>query len=621
MRGRIDGMSGEVLRAWAWDPDRPEFRVPVRLVIDDTASETLIADAPRQDLRSSGIGDGAHGVRFVVPLRLFNNSTRWVSLRTTNEQGLDVELDRREITLAQRAHVLDGRVENLRRGRCRGWIWCPSEPDLRIAVEALWKGAVVGTAVADRPRRDLLAAGVGDGAHGFEIPIPGSVWQFPDDDFLKVVTTDGYLLGSVQLPTNQVLKSLVDLGRQAERDGDQRSAIKNLDEALRLSPDNVDALWVRARIAAGQGDTEKARQLARQAFELHPSHARAVVILGRLAYTEGNYEEALDFWRQVKPTDSAYRESLIKSGRSFQRLERYVEMLSPARTAVALNPDDADAHQLLAEAYLAIGSAPLAMRHFKQLEKIKPGDKKAATQLQKLSAQQAFRDPPVPLEIIENPTLKTWDGPAEGRVSAPTEITTGVLLGPADRRGAVHFLVMEPQEFRAGNLPHYGLRVTADRTPAELAFRMRADAAENLADGIKLSAEVRSIGQAAPIDILLVLRVPGRPETRRLLLSLEATKRAKLKSFDCILSGTELASLKSGDAWLVLRVAANCTAVLRAPRPMLKIVSRKIDLMEGPEGPRLDAFEMVRLMRHTELQDTNGGENEMPVTALGEIVE
>lgn len=594
MQGRIDGMSGEVLRAWAWDPSRPSERLRTQLIIDGIESDVIVADAPRQDLRIAGIGDGVHGIRFTVPGRLFSNVAREVSLHVIGEDDRVIELDRRQISFSQRTHLFDGRVENFRRGRCVGWVWTPIDTQQRIAVEAVWNGKVVGAAIADRMRGDLLAAGIGDGAHGFEISLPGSIWQFADTDAsLTVQTTEGHVIGTVRLPANDVLKSLVDVGRQAEREGDHRSAIKNLDEALRLSPDNVDALWVRARVAAGQGDTEKARALARQAFDLHPSHARAVVILARLAYNEGNYEEALDFWRQVRPGDSAYRESLIKAGRSLQRLNRHIEILPLARQALQLNPEDMDAHQLMADTHASLGSLALAAQHLRAIEKVKPNDKKISSQLQKFSAPERSAPAPVPLEILENPTLNSWEGPAEGIVAAPTEVTRGVFLRPADRRGQVNYRVTEPQEFRAGDLPHYGLALTADRTPAELGFRLTSDASRLISDGLQLYMEVRSIGEEpATVEVVLLLRAPGRQDVRRTLLSIDANPRARLLTFALVLSESERSFFNVGEGWLMLRLSANRSAVLRAPRPLLKIAADAFE-MRGPESPALDALALV----------------------------
>jgi hypothetical protein len=68
--------------------------------------------------------------------------------------------------------VVDGRLEGLVDGRAIGWAWSPQSPLERIWVAVLIDGEPVGSAMADMAREDLLAAGIGDGAHGFAIRIP-----------------------------------------------------------------------------------------------------------------------------------------------------------------------------------------------------------------------------------------------------------------------------------------------------------------------------------------------------------------------------------------------------------------------------------------------------------------
>ena len=57
----------------------------------------------------------------------------------------------------------------------RGWAWDPMFPDQPISVEVLVDGVPAGTVAADRLRPELVAAGKGDGRHGFAWPVPASV--------------------------------------------------------------------------------------------------------------------------------------------------------------------------------------------------------------------------------------------------------------------------------------------------------------------------------------------------------------------------------------------------------------------------------------------------------------
>lgn len=53
-----------------------------------------------------------------------------------------------------------------------GWAWWPGRPGERITVEILSGAQVVATVEANQFREDLLKAGKGDGAHGFQITLP-----------------------------------------------------------------------------------------------------------------------------------------------------------------------------------------------------------------------------------------------------------------------------------------------------------------------------------------------------------------------------------------------------------------------------------------------------------------
>lgn len=69
------------------------------------------------------------------------------------------------------ASVLEGNLERVGE-EVVGWVWSPLMPDLRLPV-SIWRGSrLLARSSADIMRQDLLAAGKGDGAHGFHILLP-----------------------------------------------------------------------------------------------------------------------------------------------------------------------------------------------------------------------------------------------------------------------------------------------------------------------------------------------------------------------------------------------------------------------------------------------------------------
>jgi len=60
-------------------------------------------------------------------------------------------------------------------GTVIAWCWSPAEPALARIVGVWIDDAEVARELCDQPRRDLLAAGVGDGAHGMTLALPAAV--------------------------------------------------------------------------------------------------------------------------------------------------------------------------------------------------------------------------------------------------------------------------------------------------------------------------------------------------------------------------------------------------------------------------------------------------------------
>jgi hypothetical protein len=71
--------------------------------------------------------------------------------------------------------IVEGRLEGVVDGRVLGWAWSPDSPNERIWVSVFVDDEPIGLTAADLQRPDLLAAGFGDGAHGFSIELPAKL--------------------------------------------------------------------------------------------------------------------------------------------------------------------------------------------------------------------------------------------------------------------------------------------------------------------------------------------------------------------------------------------------------------------------------------------------------------
>jgi hypothetical protein len=158
LQHKVSPPAGNVVRGSIFDPDRPNHRFGVRVVLEarNRAPEELaiLAADPSGyfEYRVPAQAD-------VAKLRLFEATTG------TELAGSPVHLG-----VAPR---LEGYFDGVGEQGLSGWAW-GSSAEYRCDVDILVDGAHVGTAFAVLPRGDLAEVGIGSGYHGF-------VWPVPDD--------------------------------------------------------------------------------------------------------------------------------------------------------------------------------------------------------------------------------------------------------------------------------------------------------------------------------------------------------------------------------------------------------------------------------------------------------
>lgn len=87
-----------------------------------------------------------------------------------------------------------GAVDGILGRHVIGWVHDPEDAARRIELEVELDGLTVGQGVADLERGDLLAAGVGDGCHGFRIELPGDLQPGSQHVLAVRVADDGVVL-------------------------------------------------------------------------------------------------------------------------------------------------------------------------------------------------------------------------------------------------------------------------------------------------------------------------------------------------------------------------------------------------------------------------------------------
>jgi hypothetical protein len=65
--GYVESATTDRILGWAWAPATPELRGAIELRLGDDVVSDTVADLPRADLASNGIGDGRHAFDLVIP--------------------------------------------------------------------------------------------------------------------------------------------------------------------------------------------------------------------------------------------------------------------------------------------------------------------------------------------------------------------------------------------------------------------------------------------------------------------------------------------------------------------------------------------------------------------------
>ena len=95
---------------------------------------------------------------------------------------------------------LEGFVDTLTRQGASGWAWLPEAPQTVVEIEAFHQGRMIGRAMAQQPRPDLLKWGKGTGLYGFTLTFNHLLEGDEPPQFRGVGFGDASLQGATELP-------------------------------------------------------------------------------------------------------------------------------------------------------------------------------------------------------------------------------------------------------------------------------------------------------------------------------------------------------------------------------------------------------------------------------------
>ncbi|MBL4636534.1 MAG: hypothetical protein JKY56_21950, partial [Kofleriaceae bacterium] len=137
---------------------------------------------------------------------------------------------------------------------------------------------------------------------------------------------------------------------------DVAGAQEYVDKALAINPNQISAMLVSAGIAIDKNQWEKAKKIARRALKVNPESFNARAILATVYWLRDDmvaYEAEKKRVLDINPRYSEFYHILM---RSVEREHRYAKGVELAKEAVAINPRDYEAMQLVGSGYLRLGN-------------------------------------------------------------------------------------------------------------------------------------------------------------------------------------------------------------------------------------------------------------------------
>lgn len=183
VQGQIQGLHGNVLEGWAFDPAQPDLRLALEVVIDGASVALVRADTYQHDPLA---GDGFHG--FALQLQpAWLSGARRIAVRLANEGpwiGEPLELPNEKPRKAE-AQVPGSQVWYGGGLAVGGWVWDDIIPGRHVEVRARLGDQIVARCLADLHHPALIYRA--DADHGYSLELP---WQFGDGERREVHIED-----------------------------------------------------------------------------------------------------------------------------------------------------------------------------------------------------------------------------------------------------------------------------------------------------------------------------------------------------------------------------------------------------------------------------------------------
>jgi tetratricopeptide (TPR) repeat protein len=179
---------------------------------------------------------------------------------------------------------------------------------------------------------------------------------------------------TAQAPLPKVSGTALQQAQQLAKAGRVGPARSKLAEVLSATPNDVEALALQARLEGSVGNLVIAAAAADQALSVAPDSGAALLSRGVVYEYAGDDNHAYDFYQRAVRADSRQSLARLLLGNAEMRRARYPQAVEQYRAAVALQPDDMQAHARLAAAEVASGQCAKALSDTSAAQERNPKD-------------------------------------------------------------------------------------------------------------------------------------------------------------------------------------------------------------------------------------------------------
>lgn len=202
--------------------------------------------------------------------------------------------------------------------------------------------------------------------------LAGAAAADPADDCQNVALDDAMRLAACNVAIAEATDPaeqgdhLADRAGAHRRLGDVEAARADIEEAMRLAPEDADPWIERGYLLRDEGDSARAVEALEQAVALEPDYWRAVLVAMDLLPDAGHNERCLELAPRAVELAPERAHTWAFRGRCHADLGRHEEAVADYEKAAEIGLEDAYLHHNLSLSYLELGrpeEAEAAARH------------------------------------------------------------------------------------------------------------------------------------------------------------------------------------------------------------------------------------------------------------------